>query len=80
MRSVKDIYDEHLLVWEAEEIQQVAREIAREEIASLCGLVLRRLQEIDDDEHFRSFKQPMAVIFGEALNDFGKTVDEPGEN
>jgi len=35
-----------------------AREIAREEIASLCGLVLRRLGDSGDDY--------MSRIFGEA--------------
>lgn len=64
----------------------VAREIARHEVASLCGLILRRLQ-VDalpedvtvsgpvDLAHLRS-------IFGEALADFsGYTGSgkEPGE-
>lgn len=57
------------------------RRIAREEIASLSGLVLRRLQ---DEGPTRSLERNMAVevmssIFGEALRDFGATGDEPGE-
>ena len=65
-----------------------AREIAREEIASLAGLVLRRLQE----EHpTRSFERNMAddavrdrmsAIFAEALADFSGHAGEgaaPGE-
>jgi len=55
------------------------REIARQEIASLCGLVLRRAQ--DSEQHLtRSFErnaandvvhERLAEIFGEALRDFG---------
>ena len=65
-------------------IDDQVRAIAREEIASLAGLVLRRLQE----EHpTRSFERNMAddavvdrlnAIFGEVLRDFGETTDEPG--
>lgn len=58
-----------------------AREIAREEIASLSGLMLRRLQEMGPT---RSNERNMAVeilseLFGEALRDFGGTTSEPGE-
>ena len=66
--------------------QKHAREIAREEIASLCGLVLRRVQ----DEHpSRSIERnaaedvvhgELARIFGELLRDFGGSDDEPGED
>lgn len=66
-------------------IREIAREIAREEIASLSGLVLRRSQE----EHpTRSFErnaadevvsERLAEIFGEALKDFGDTSVEPGD-
>jgi hypothetical protein len=57
-----------------------AREIARAEVASLCGLVLRRLQ---DEGPTRSFERNATVdilesLFGEALHDFGGTHDEPG--
>lgn len=58
-----------------EDIERI-HQIARSEIASLCGLVLRRLQ----DEHpTRSFERNQTddivrdrlnVIFGEALADF----------
>ena len=47
-----------------------ARKIAREEIASLCGLVLRRMQ----DDPSEPLAQKMAGAFAEALNDF--TSDE----
>lgn len=60
------------------------RSIAREEIASLCGLVLRRLQ--DHDLASRSMErniatevvqETLAAIFGEALRDFSATEVEP---
>jgi hypothetical protein len=63
-----------------------ARRIAREEIASLCGLVLRRLQ--DHDTPTRSFERNAATdelqetlnaVFGEALRDFSDTREEPGD-
>lgn len=64
--------------------QAEVRRIAREEIASLAGLVLRRTSE----EHFtRSIERntaqdvvndSLAAIFGEALGDFSKTDSEPG--
>lgn len=57
-----------------------AREIAREEIASLCGLVLRRLQ--DDLEVAggtgNATEIVVARIFGEALADFSRSESEPG--
>lgn len=56
------------------------REIVREEIASFSGLMLRRLQDMGPT---RSPERNMAVeilneLFGEALNDFGKTDSAPG--
>jgi hypothetical protein len=64
--------------------QAEVKAIARGEIASLAGLVLRRLQE----EHFtRSIErnamedvldERLSEIFGEALRDFGDTKTEPG--
>ncbi len=62
--------------WDTE---RLARQIAREEIASLCGLVLRRLQDIMTDGNVKVFASEIASIFGEALHDFGGTPDEPGE-
>lgn len=63
-----------------EAIQDQIRKIAREEIASLCGLVLRRLQDgtWPGDAHLA--KENLAAIFGEALADFsGHTKgEEPG--
>jgi hypothetical protein len=50
-----------------------ARQIAREEIASLCGLVLRRTQ----DKPGMATRTEIASIFGEALRDF-TTEEEPG--
>lgn len=67
-------------------IERLARKIAREEIASLAGLVLSRTGE--DDAHLsRSFernaaddlvRQHLAEIFGEVLKDFGDSETEPG--
>lgn len=60
----------------AMKIEELARAIAREELASLSGLVLRRLQGVAH----RSFVQVAQIneIFGEALRDFGGTEAEPG--
>lgn len=54
------------------------REIARQEISSLCGLVLRRLQDKQgtDSVHVSD----VAEIFGEALHDFGGTHLKPGND
>jgi hypothetical protein len=54
-----------------------ARAIARQEIASLCGLVLRRCQ--DTEGLYPETLPAVAHIFGEALRDFGGTRNEPGE-
>lgn len=68
------------------QIRRQAREVAREEIASLCGLVLRRSQ----DAHFSrleerniadaAVREHLASVFAEALADFsGRTKGEqPG--
>lgn len=53
----------------------VARDIAREEVASLCGLVLGRLNA---DPH-EPLAQKLASAFGEALRDFGGTKEAPGD-
>jgi hypothetical protein len=60
------------------------RRIAREEIASLAGLVLRRTQDSEHAlEDFNSGAGPatrvLAEIFGEALHDFS-TETEPGDD
>lgn len=67
-------------------VKALARQAARQEIASLCGLVLRRTSE----EHLSrspdrnitdtQIRGMLAEIFGEALSDFsGHTKgDEPG--
>jgi hypothetical protein len=49
--------------------RELAREVAREEISSLCGLVMRRRQE------GRSWDS----IFAEAWRDFSQTADGPGD-
>lgn len=60
------------------------RAIAREEVASLCGLILRRTQEIHaaKPHHLEvppaAFRQ-LAEVFGEALRDFSQTPTEPGQ-
>lgn len=56
------------------EADAFVRTIAREEIASLAGLVLRRLNA-DPSE---PLAQKIASAFGEALRDFGGTKAEPG--
>lgn len=56
---------------------KAVRRIAREEIASLCGLVLRRLQEVGTGENDPITPADLASIFGEALNDF-TTESKPG--
>lgn len=64
----------------------VARRVAREEIASLAGLVLRRLQEQHPTRSFERnaaddiVRERLSAIFAEALADFsGHTGGEaPG--
>ena len=50
-----------------------AREIAREEIASLVGLVFRRLGELDPGS---VDKHDLTGIWAEALADFGGRSDD----
>lgn len=64
--------------------QDEARLIAREEIASLCGLVLRRVHEAYETKDAMRVAEDdalkvVASIFAEALRDFGGTSYEPGE-
>ena len=59
-------------------IRAQARLVAREEIASLCGLVLRRLQETRSDEP-HLLEHAVVSAFAEGLRDFGGTTFEPGE-
>ena len=64
-------------------IERIAREVAREEIASLAGLVVRRTQDLTltrSPEHNiadEATRDALASIFAEALNDF-TTDSEPG--
>lgn len=60
MDEIENVHQAHLT--RADEVREIARKIAREEIASLCGLVLRRLGGAPN----RDLEQ----IFGEALADF----------
>lgn len=74
---------------ERSDVQDLAREVAREEVASLAGLVLRRLQDVtpeglpnDPDPDLMVTVGDLRSIFGEALADFsGHTGsgEEPGE-
>jgi len=56
-------------------LEERMRRIAREEIASLAGLVVRRTQ--DETLNDEATADALARIFGEALNDF-TTDTEPG--
>lgn len=63
-----------------EALDEHIRKIAREEIASLSGMMLRRLQDMGPT---RSMERNMAVeilseLFGEALKDFGDSSSDPG--
>ncbi len=63
--------------------KHVIREVAREEIASLAGLILRRLQ-LESEGFVDSTGAVVDIrlleqIFGEVLRDFGATPDEPGD-
>lgn len=66
--------------WGDEEVMAALRAqmrlVAREEVASLSGLVLRRLQGLGPGVVDRN---EVASIFGEALRDFGGTREESGE-
>lgn len=55
----------------------LARTVAREEVSSLCGLVLRRLQDGFGQDDIATGER-LARILGEALRDFGSTASEPG--
>ena len=54
-----------------------ARTIAREEIASMSGLVLRRCQN-EKGIYNEAVASYLASIFGELLRDYSQTTDEPG--
>jgi len=58
-----------------------ARTIAREELASMAGLALRRTQDLHEEVINDDFaiKRAIAHIFGELLRDYSQTTDEPGE-
>lgn len=74
------------------DVDRWVRQIAREEIASLLGLMLRRVQDRETLAVIRdpdagdlpvARQQPiefgdLAAIVGEALRDFGDTTTEPG--
>lgn len=65
--------------------EQFARAIAREEIASLCGLLLGRIAQAERDSDGALRDDPHEYVVGaiaggvaEALHDFGATQAEPG--
>lgn len=65
-------------------VARLARAIAREEIASLAGLVLRRVQDVarqygETGDTALVEVGDLSTIFGEALRDFGGSASEPGE-
>lgn len=69
-----------------ESLEEMMRRVAREEIASLAGLVLSRTS-MDDAHLTRSIernaaddevRRHLAEIFGEVLSDFSRTSAEPG--
>ena len=69
-----------------DEIEQIARAVAREEIASLCGLVLQTANEqtstsgrVRAEARAEVLSSAIMSAFGEALRDFGSTTTEPGE-
>lgn len=70
--------------WRAD-MYEIALEAAREEIASLAGLVLRRLQNVRDEDladDLPDYYPVFRSIWGEVLADFsGHTGsgEEPGE-
>lgn len=67
----------------SEAIAATGEAVSRAEVASLCGLILRRLQELvvsngGDPDGFVTIRD-LNAIFGEALHDFAATKEEPGE-
>lgn len=58
---------------------KMMRDIAREEVASLCGLVMRRLEDYDPLRDAPSPVDTLQSIFGEALRDFSGNTNEPGD-
>lgn len=58
----------------------IMRDIAREEVASLCGLVLRRLGASSAGRGMgTSDLAAVESAFGEALRDFSSDTNEPGD-
>lgn len=76
--------DEPLLPLElelADNVRELARAVARAEVASLCGLMLRRLQGVGETAGAggRLLTIPeLSSMFGEALRDFSAATSEPG--
>jgi hypothetical protein len=60
-----------------EEVRQLAREVAREEIASLAGLIMRRAQDLSGTE-IQPGNTEVGMLWGEVLRDFGGTQTLPG--
>lgn len=78
METILDRARNALRTASPENDKSLAREIARQEIASLCGLVLRRLQDAESlgDE---LLVEQAGAIFAEALRYFGGMTAEPGD-
>lgn len=63
-------------VWKAEQIREIAKEEAEKAVASLAGLVLRRIQEVhltrlgEHNIAEAAVHEELARIFGEALQQF----------
>lgn len=91
-RAARAMFPEHevVVLSKGTELEVVSgadvRAIAREEIASLCGLVLRRSQDVEEIARRTGTEGDaellpgaiVASIFGEAMRDFGATTSEPG--
>lgn len=60
-------------------VERVAQQIARQEIASLCGLILKRLGNRDIAFQHEESHQLLRSIFGEALADFSGHTGSGGE-
>ena len=61
--------------------EEHVREIARQEVASLVGLLLNRISETSEHRGRPSpgsIRAQLRSALGEALHDFGGTTHEPG--
>lgn len=76
--------EEEYVAMDEAELEEFVRRVARDEIASLAGLVLRRTQEANltrspvANASDAAMRELLAEIFGEVLSDFSRTSAEPG--